>query len=275
MTEPPAPVRFEALGIGITLTVDDPAMARVVGTIYRAFPSGIGEAATQLCGGLTVSATGTTAHFGTATSEHADPLVAVRALNHMIVDAVVLHRRDLFHFHAAVLEHRGIGFAILGTAGAGKSSMTLAFCEAGATYLGDELLPFDPATGTAFAFPRAPKLRTVSQPSFPWASGIACGSGDSMFLDPSRLPGAGIGTATRPRVLLFPTFEHGHGAVCVGVSPGDAAVEASLSALNFGSHGPDAALAAFSTLTGACRNFRVKWSDPRAARDAVLWTVTP
>jgi hypothetical protein len=76
-------------------------------------------------------------------------------------------------------------------------------------------------------------------------------------------------------VLLFPTFEHGHGAVCVGISPGDAAVEGSLSALNFGSHGPDAALAAFSTLTGACRNFRVKWSDPRAARDAVLWTVTP
>jgi hypothetical protein len=269
------PVRFEALGIGIGLSVDDPSLRDAVATVYGAFPRIESEVPIRLEGGLAVTEEGTFARLGTTTSVHKDSFAALRALNHMIVDAVVLERRDLMHFHAAVFEHRGLGIVVVGAAGAGKSSLTLAFCEAGATFLSDELLPFDPTTGVALAFPRAPKLRTVSRPSFPWAESVSCGFDDATFVDPLRLPGAGIGTATRPRVVLFPTSEAGPGARCRGLTPGEAAIEASLSALNFGSHGPEAALAGFSALTSPCRSFEVRWSNPRAARDAVLWTLTP
>lgn len=275
MTDSEASVTFEALGVAISLDVPDEELRNAVQVIYGGFPHRQGTSPKHLTGGLTTTSAGTTAWLGESTTTVSDPWLALRALNHLIVDAVVLERRDLMHFHAAVIEYRGVGFVFMGQSGAGKSSLSLSFCELGATFLSDELLAFDPSTNVALAFPRAPKVRAVSQPAFAWALSTSVGSGDSTFIPLSSLERTSVGMATCPRVLVFPRYHAEPVDIAEGLTEGQAAVEASLHALNFGSHGPANALAGLAALTTSCRSFRVRWSHPRAARDAILWTLSP
>jgi energy-coupling factor transporter ATP-binding protein EcfA2 len=53
--------------------------------------------------------------------------------------AALLHQRGVLHFHAASFVFDGAGVLLLGQSGAGKSSLTAAFHQAGATALSDDL----------------------------------------------------------------------------------------------------------------------------------------
>jgi len=53
--------------------------------------------------------------------------------------AALLHQRGVLHFHAASFVYDGAGVLLLGQSGAGKSSLTAAFHQAGATALSDDL----------------------------------------------------------------------------------------------------------------------------------------
>ncbi len=275
MTDTTSAVTFKALGISISLDVANADLRNAILAIYGAFPTQHDAPLRHLQGGLNSTSAGTTAWLGDNSTTVTDPWLAIRALNHLIVDAVVLERRDLLHFHAAVIEYRGVGFVFMGEAGAGKSSLSLAFCELGATFLSDELLAFDVATQTALAFPRAPKLREISQPSFPQALSVSVGMGDSTFVPLHSLERTTVGMVTSPKIIVFPRYQAIPGAIVEGMTAGQSSVEASLHALNFGSHGPDNALSGLAALTMPCRSFKVGWSNPKAARDAILWSISP
>jgi hypothetical protein len=53
--------------------------------------------------------------------------------------AALLHQRGVLHFHAASFVFEGAGVLLLGQSGAGKSSLTAAFHQAGYTALSDDL----------------------------------------------------------------------------------------------------------------------------------------
>ncbi|MEE4178051.1 MAG: hypothetical protein V2I46_11145 [Bacteroides sp.] len=53
--------------------------------------------------------------------------------------AALLHQRGILHFHAASFVFEGAGVLLLGQSGAGKSSLTAAFHQAGSTALSDDL----------------------------------------------------------------------------------------------------------------------------------------
>jgi hypothetical protein len=71
---------------------------------------------------------------------------------------VAEHQRDLLVIHAGAVEWRGIGIVAPGRSHSGKSSLTAALLEAGASYLSDEFAPID-RDGNVHPYPRYLSLR--------------------------------------------------------------------------------------------------------------------
>lgn len=53
----------------------------------------------------------------------------------------LLHQRGMLPFHGSSFVHKGHGIMICGHSGAGKSSVTAAFCQEGATFINDDITP--------------------------------------------------------------------------------------------------------------------------------------
>ena len=122
-----------------------------------------------------------------------------------------LRWRGLFHLHAgALVAPDGRGILVAGSAGAGKSSLTLALLEAGSYYLGDDAVflsarggdvaalalprPFHVAPRTAEAFPRVGALLSDLLPT-----------GEKRRLDPRLAwPGRERVSMSQPSLLLLP-----------------------------------------------------------------------
>jgi energy-coupling factor transporter ATP-binding protein EcfA2 len=66
---------------------------------------------------------------------------------------------DRVVLHAASLEIGGVGLALLGEKGSGKSTLALLGAKAGHRFFGDEILPLEPKSLAAFAFPKAVTLK--------------------------------------------------------------------------------------------------------------------
>jgi hypothetical protein len=71
---------------------------------------------------------------------------------------VAEHHLDLLVVHAGAVEWRGVGILVPGRSHSGKSSLTAALLEAGASYLSDEFAPID-GDGKVHPYPRHLSLR--------------------------------------------------------------------------------------------------------------------
>ncbi|MFT5964463.1 MAG: hypothetical protein ACI9L6_001201 [Flavobacterium sp.] len=63
-------------------------------------------------------------------------------LNGSILGAI-LHQRAILPFHGSCFELSGKGILLCGVSGAGKSSVTAAFCQDGATFINDDITPVE------------------------------------------------------------------------------------------------------------------------------------
>ena len=59
----------------------------------------------------------------------------------------VLHQQGKLPLHGSSFEYRNKGIVICGCSGAGKSSVTMAFCQNGAHFINDDITPLDIASG--------------------------------------------------------------------------------------------------------------------------------
>ena len=71
-------------------------------------------------------------------------------------------RPELFFVHAAVLRAGSRCIVIVGESGAGKSTLCWDLCNAGLTYMSDELAPIDLDTMEVEAYPRAICLKRIA-----------------------------------------------------------------------------------------------------------------
>ncbi len=53
----------------------------------------------------------------------------------------LLHQRGILPFHGSSFVHKGRGITICGSSGVGKSAVTAAFCQEGATFINDDITP--------------------------------------------------------------------------------------------------------------------------------------
>ncbi len=198
-----------------------------------------------------------------------DWVSAIRTLNHELMHGVMLRNRSLYYVHASVVRHRGLGLLLPGLSQAGKSTLARAFVAAGADYLSDELFAFDPATGTARSFPRAPKIRDVCAAYFPGFTGRFVGMGEARFLPFDALPGGDeLRASTRIDAVLLPRWAGAGGEPRLApVTRGQALLELTASSLNFGTHRAQS-LDFLVDVVRDARAFTLEWTDPhRAVRD--------
>jgi hypothetical protein len=75
-----------------------------------------------------------------APSENATPESIELYLNGSVYGAI-LHQRQILPLHGSCFQFNGSGVMICGDSGAGKSSLTVAFCLAGSSFLTDDVTP--------------------------------------------------------------------------------------------------------------------------------------
>lgn len=80
--------------------------------------------------------------------EKAD-LASIKLFLNSSVLGAVLHQRGLLPFHGCSFQYEQKGILICGASGAGKSSVTTAFCQNGALFINDDITPLEiSASGT-------------------------------------------------------------------------------------------------------------------------------
>lgn len=201
----------------------------------------------------------------------ADPIQAVRALNHELMHAIMRRRPDLLFVHAGVVAWDERAIVLPGVSRAGKSTLVLALLAAGARFLSDELLVWDAANGVARAFPRAPKLRDECVAYFPALLDACAGEGEGRFV-PIEALGSTVVESAVPIAIVEPRWEAHRSDRLERITAAAAVLRLAASALNFGARGAGSIepLAALAESTVA---WRLEWRDPHAAAALVVGAV--
>lgn len=212
---------------------------------------------------------------GRAERREEDPDLALRGFHHELLHGVMLRRSDLYFVHAAVVVLEERALVLPGLSRAGKSTLALALVERGARFLSDELLAFEPATGLALAFPRAPKIRDECLGYFPRFAGRWVGQGEARSLPFDALGPEAVAERATPGAVVVPRWrapdEPGSAPLdaCVSLSPGRALLALTSSSLNFGAH-REASLERLARLVEHGRCASIDWRDPGRAAHAIL-----
>lgn len=159
-------LHLETLGVEMRLQVEDPALA---GRLARALGD-LGDATGSASPDHHVTVRGegpwrTTSQAGTTTADSPERALtqALTAVNHIVVT-----RTPLLAFHAAVVTRHGRALVLPARSGSGKSTLTACLLQQGWSYVSDEALALDWATGRLEAYPRPMALS-------PWSCAAAGG----------------------------------------------------------------------------------------------------
>lgn len=171
---------------------------------------------------------------------------------------------DLLWFHAAAAASPEGAVLIVGPFGAGKSTIVTELCDAGWAYLSDDVIPIDPKTMKALAYPRSPNFR--EGPSRSWSSERV------RALRKTERP------ADRYRIeegacsiggLLFPVHEPGASLETLSIESSAAAQILIEACLNFDDHG-DAALRCVRELAVHPSRLRVRFGRREGIAEAIV-----
>jgi len=198
-----------------------------------------------------------------------DPIAALRALNHELLQAVMLRARQRYYVHAAVVAWRGRGIVLPGLSQAGKSTLALALVLEGARFLSDEILAVAPASGRAVPFPRAIKIRDECTGYFPELAGQFDGSGEGRFVPFAALPDEVLAGETPVAAIAVPRWSGAEPPGLAHLSRGAALLALAESSLNFGAH-RQASLDWLADLVRDAAAVSLVWREPRAAARALL-----
>lgn len=211
---------------------------------------------------------------GRDTIRQTEFIAAVRAFNHELVHGVMLSAPDSFFVHAGVVALRSGCLALPGLTQAGKSTLVLALALAGARVLSDELLVYDVREDQVLAFSRAIKIRDLCLPYFADMEEEFVGTGEGRFLPASRIFAERDKTLDcqgqdRLCAVIVPQWSVAGDNVLVPISKGEAFLELTASALNFGTH-REQSLKHLSELIKSAVSYRLQWSDPHVAAANIM-----
>lgn len=75
------------------------------------------------------------------------------------VQGAVLLQRKILAFHGSSFNYKGAGIIICGNSGAGKSSITAAFCQNGAQFISDDITPVSVKEGEVYINPLKTEIK--------------------------------------------------------------------------------------------------------------------
>jgi hypothetical protein len=157
------PVRFEAFGVPVEVTLGDETLRPAVEEILP--PGATPCAASKSSGKFGIGAAGADTYTVTAQGvpsfEHASLDVAVGMLDAQIRAFVAENAPNLIFVHAGAVAVDGRAMVIPGPSFSGKSTLVAALVEAGAAYYSDEYAVLD-ADGRLHPYARPISIRTTS-----------------------------------------------------------------------------------------------------------------
>ncbi len=263
----PEPLELELLGVPVRIEASDEELRARLALCYGRSRSA--PATRALSAHLSRAAQGYRIAVDTRAERlEADATEAVRALNHELLQALMLRCREHYFVHAAVVVWRGRALVLPGLSRAGKSTLALALLLEGARYLSDELLCFT-RTGRAEPLPRALKIRDECVAYFPELHGRFVGSGEGRFLPFEALPGDVLAEPAPIGTIVVPRWSRDAGDRPVPISRGEALLALAAASLNFGAH-REQSLDWLTTLVGETAAYALAWSEPRAAARALV-----
>lgn len=233
-------LRTELLGQSVVITTEDAVAAERIAVAYQHFPKAIDcpEAVNPLHASLTADADRWIIKVdGRPDRIESDRIAAIRGLHHETMHGVMERCRRYVYVHAGVVEWEGRALVFPGVSHAGKSTLTLAMVRAGARFLSDELLVFDPTTGCAVPYPRAMKIRDCCVHYFADIAPHFVGDGEARYL---KSTGKGVYELSRGAPLgmvVTAKWNPDRPTALSEIGAGRAFLALTQSALNFGSHG--------------------------------------
>ncbi len=131
---------------------------------------------------------------------------AVRDLRYQVTLHFMAARPDLLWLHAAGASRAGRAVLICGRGGSGKSTLVTRLVTQGFSYLSDDVIPLDLATGAVLPFPITPTIRT--DPGGPLSpEAVRALPRAEVLLDPARIARAPVPVG----LVVFPSYEAGAG----------------------------------------------------------------
>ena len=125
----------------------------------------------------------------------------LRSLRYQATLRLMDARPDLVWLHAAAVARDGRALLIVGPGGSGKSSLATELVDMGYCYLGDDVIPVDPVSGTAYPFPVTPAVRSAPGGRLPRGA-VATLPRVEVELDATRVASAPVPVG----LVVFPAY---------------------------------------------------------------------
>jgi hypothetical protein len=214
--------RLELLGFDVALRATDRPMVELLTELYAPMgTTGESEHVLSISSTRGAARTSWDLHLdGTRLIRTAAPSIAFQHLlweaNRQAIDQT--HDLVLVHASAAVVDDTAI--VMPGPMGAGKSTLVAGLVRAGATYLTDEVVAIDPATGLVRPYPKylslGPALADLVPERDPWLRSVV---GDQQLVAPDSIRPGVIAAPALPRLVVAPRYERGARAASAPLGP--------------------------------------------------------
>ena len=188
----------------------------------------------------------------------------VERLRYEVVLRLIQARSDLIWLHAGAAAYRCSSVIILGPWGRGKSTLVTSLYANGWSYLSDDIVPLDPNSGRAFAFPLTPMVREDPGGEELPLERLSDLRKTEVLLLPERVSRDPVPI----RTVVFPVYRRGCHTELLPCSPATAALELLKNCLNFPSH-REAAVRYVCDLVRKVPAFRLCYSDGRLAAELI------
>lgn len=267
---------FSALGWDFAVATHDPALTAHVDRVFGSLAC-TGEPAHRFEISEVEGPTPRTLRLtldGDELETTTDPARPLALIVWHVNRAAIAAADDDVLLHASAAAHDGAAVVMAGDMEVGKTTLVTALVRAGLSYLTDEAVAVDPATGELRAFPRALSLDPGSWPLFPELEpavdpAVAPYLPDQWQVPPDAIrPGAAVARA-RARVVVFPRYRAGAGFEVVELGRADALVTLARCAFNLHA-APQRNLEVLGDVVRGCRCFTLDYDDLDAAVDWIV-----
>ncbi len=186
-----------------------------------------------------------------------------------IVSRFISRRPELVWFHAGCAASANEAIVLPGAWGRGKSSLVLALCERGWSFLSDDIVPLDPVKGLAIPFPGTPQVRSKANHALPREK-LGTLAKAAVRLDPAKV-------AQQPHqvaMIVFPNYREGAPSELKPLSPGQAVGELLENSLSF-TINDDATIQRLCAVVEKLPAYRLTFDDVDDAADLLISSHIP
>jgi hypothetical protein len=277
LKRPSSEIGLRIFGQPVRIVTDDSSVQAIFSACYSAFlcpPIELKDSVFELAVRDRRSDAGWTVVHGDFHEDCEDIASLVYVVEKELTLELQRKRPDLFFLHGAALNANDRCVVIIGESGAGKSTLCWALCNAGLSYMSDELAPIDIDRMQVEPYPHAICLKKVAA-GMPDLPARTIRTEATMHIPTEAIPSGVRKEPSRFGIVVFlkPADQHTQPTL-VEMSNSEAAARFYANGLNQLAHEREG-LAAAARLAAAGRCFSLARGDLNDMRDELLQLISP